>query len=630
MTAVKPNIVFVLADDVGWNDLSFNNEYSPINTPNIDALAHDGIQLKQHYMHSLCTPSRAALMTGRYHINTGLTYVLAPGTPAGLPDDIPTLPQLLRDNANYKTAMVGKWHLGHAQHKQTPVGKGFETFTGIYMWDTDSWTKQMHQVPWEPAMFIDWVKETETEGDFRHFAEPRHATEAITQEAEDILLQHATQHPDQPLFLYVAYTAAHSPLQPLPRHEPPCAHISHLWRRQFCGMVLGVDEGVGNLTRTIRDTIGENTILVVTSDNGGSPWFGGNNTPLRSGKHTPYEGGVRVPGLIYDFTREKTYLGNASYDGDRQAFHGLMHVSDWLPTLTAFAGIESTKLPAGLDGLDFSSAFRELSTSMSLNSDQEVVTYSPRSEMLLELYSNAQFVFHEELSAYRIGDYKLIEGIVRDENYYYEAVGADRLNISSPSLMTLATETVNRAFDSVFGNSNNDLCRIVFTHQLLQGSLAGPQRAGKVPTVRLYHIPSDPTESSNLSEQPEYAKIISDIRARVQFYQSTRRPPLDAHLIVPLDKWQKEMQVPGDCSMHPQLRNRPAECHFTHPWIPDNVTDIYNFTPLVHATTYSSKKIREGLFGLHVIVPLFGVLLLISRIIARFFPSSKKSSKKRD
>lgn len=579
-------------------------------------------------MHSLCTPSRAALMTGRYHINTGLTYVLAPATPAGLPDDIPTLPQVLKEKANYRTAMVGKWHLGHAQHKQTPVGKGFETFTGIYMWDTDSWTKQMHQVPWEEPMMIDWVKETEKEGDYRHFAEPRHATEAITQEAEDVMRNHAQLHPDEPLFLYVAYTAAHSPLQPLPRHEPPCAHIPHLWRRQFCGMVLGVDEGVGNLTRTIRNTLGENTIMVLTSDNGGSPWFGGNNMPLRSGKHTPYEGGVRVPGLIYDFSKNQQYLGARPSDdnGDTNArvFHGLMHVSDWLPTLSSFAGIEASQFPDKLDGYDFSSKFKEFSQQVASSSpteqkrtkaDADPVTYEPRAEVLLELYSNKQFVFGETLQAYRIGDYKLIEGIVRDENYYYEALSQDRMNISTPTLATYATEGINRLFDTLFGNNHNDLCRIVFTHQLLQGSLAGPQRAGKVPTLRLYHIPSDPTESINLAELPQNAKIIQQIRKRVEHYQANRPDPLDAHLLVPLDIWQRDMQASGDCSMHPTLKDLPQQCRFTHPWIPDNVTDIFHYTPLEHATSYSSRKIMSSFLSFKVIMPIIGVLLLLRRIV---------------
>jgi arylsulfatase B len=118
---------------VGNSDFSHNTEAkSPIPSPNVEALAKDGIELQQHYMHNLCTPSRAALLTGRYHVNTGLIFVLTPGTPAGLPSDVPTLPEVLKEKAGYSTAMVGKWHLGHSQHKLTPTGKGFDTFTGMY------------------------------------------------------------------------------------------------------------------------------------------------------------------------------------------------------------------------------------------------------------------------------------------------------------------------------------------------------------------------------------------------------------------------------------------------------------------------------------------------------------------
>jgi arylsulfatase A-like enzyme len=127
-----PNILFVLVDDVGWGDISYNSKFSKIPTPNIDILANHGIKLNNYYVQSLCTPSRylslsifylsillthyisnnrASFLTGRYAFNTGLHYVLVPGSPAGIQDNIPTLPSLLK-KINYKTAMVGKWHLG--------------------------------------------------------------------------------------------------------------------------------------------------------------------------------------------------------------------------------------------------------------------------------------------------------------------------------------------------------------------------------------------------------------------------------------------------------------------------------------------------------------------------------------
>merc|ERR1712215_603714 len=143
----KPNIIYILVDDVGWADFNYNIDgQSPIPTPNIDKLAGEGLKLKSHYVHSTCTPSRAALMTGRYASNTGLPFAMFPGSVAGLPDDMATMPQLLR-HAGYSAHMVGKWHIGHAQWKQTPVGRGFESHTGSFMWDLESYSKLMWRNP---------------------------------------------------------------------------------------------------------------------------------------------------------------------------------------------------------------------------------------------------------------------------------------------------------------------------------------------------------------------------------------------------------------------------------------------------------------------------------------------------
>ena len=144
-THASPNIIFVLVDDVGWADFGYNTNKpsaTAIPTPNLDRLAGQGVKLKSHYVHSSCTPSRASLMTGRYASNVGLPYALVPGSVGGIPDSMATIPQLIR-KAGYSAHMVGKWHIGDAQWKQSPVGKGFESHVGSLLWGLDSYSKQI-------------------------------------------------------------------------------------------------------------------------------------------------------------------------------------------------------------------------------------------------------------------------------------------------------------------------------------------------------------------------------------------------------------------------------------------------------------------------------------------------------
>jgi arylsulfatase A-like enzyme len=539
-----------------------------IPTPYIDDLAKNGVVFKQLYTHSLCTPSRASLMTGRYHINTGLTYVLAPGTPAGLPSDIQTLPMVLRSEAKYKTHMVGKWHLGHAKVSQTPVGRGFDTFTGVFMWDVDSYSKQMYEAPWRDPMMIDWVQQW-SNGSYHHYAEPAHATEAITREAINVIDAHAQDKSSQdPLFLYVAFTAAHSPLQPLPRHQVPCRRIRHVWRREFCGMVVGLDEGVKNITEHIKKTLGENTLVVVTSDNGGSNWFGGMNVPLRGSKITPFEGGTRVPGLMVDLSSDQKYLGGKNFpnSGKLQEFTGMMHFSDWLPTFLSYAGVPPSRFPERLDGFDMTQSLRKFRNNFSpaSSNNRTISVESPRNEVLYEMYYPEEFIFGEGLVAYRVGDFKLIKGIVRDTNYYYESSNSF-LNYSNPNLLSKVVENLLQIGDTVFGNNKFDSMRITYTHVIMQTINAQAQRDGHEETLRLYNIREDPTESKNLYHEPWAKGVIAQIESRIAEYEKNRLPAQKAHFIFHLrDSWPKT-HVPGDCSMNHVIPAR--QCRFTHPWI---------------------------------------------------------------
>ena len=183
--------------------------------------------------------------------------------------------------------ILGKWHLGFSQYQQLPTGRGFDKWTGCFVCNSDVITKRSYELPWHP-LALDW-------GDFyanktyKHYVDPRHVTTAITANAIEMIDEHVLQVEERqpaadfrssdnspsPLFLYVAYTAAHAPLQPDPRHLVNCSHIAHYWRRQYCGLIMGLDEGVKNITEYALEQLGDNTIFILMSDNGANPFFGG-------------------------------------------------------------------------------------------------------------------------------------------------------------------------------------------------------------------------------------------------------------------------------------------------------------------------------------------------------------------
>ena len=204
-----------------------------------------------HYVHSSCTPSRAALMTGRYSANVGLPCAIFPCSVAGLDDSYPTLPQLMR-GAGYSAHMVGKWHVGHSQWKQTPVGRGFESHVGSYMWSLEYFSKLMWRDVSKP-LTVDWGRHFEN-GTSEYFAEHRHTTVALTDEAINRMKDHDGT---KPLFLYVSFTAAHSPLQPESEWLEQCQHVPHPWRRHYCGLMVGLDIAVKDLVQGAKKYLGE-------------------------------------------------------------------------------------------------------------------------------------------------------------------------------------------------------------------------------------------------------------------------------------------------------------------------------------------------------------------------------------
>lgn len=281
-----PNILLILADDHGYGDISAH-EGPSIQTPNIDRIATNGTRFTRFYANSsVCSPSRASLMTGRYPDRVGVPGVIRthPENNWGyFRQDATTLPAALKQK-DYRTAIIGKWHLG-LEPENHPCKRGFNHFHGFLgdMMD-DYYTHLRHD--------INYMRQGSDT------INPQgHATDLFTEWSMDFIRAQA-QSP-QPFFLYLAYNAPHTPIQPpddwveqVREREPDIS----LQRAKYIALVEHMDAGIGRVLDTLVETDQlSNTLVIYTSDNGGSMDVGAHNGPLRGQKGEMYEGGIRVP-----------------------------------------------------------------------------------------------------------------------------------------------------------------------------------------------------------------------------------------------------------------------------------------------------------------------------------------------
>jgi arylsulfatase A-like enzyme len=322
----RPHVVLVVADDLGWKDVGWHG--SEIKTPHLDALAASGVRLERFYVQPVCSPTRAALLTGRWPMRHGLQVgVIRPNATYGLPLEERTLPQALRE-AGYATFMVGKWHLGSFDEAYWPTRRGFDHHYGHLFGMIDYHTHLRDGK-------LDWYR------DGAPLREEGYSTRLLGREAARIVREHDVS---RPLFLYVPFNATHSPLQAPSEFVERTASIADRDRRLKAAMTACLDEEIGALAAEIeRKGIAEKTLFIFTSDNGGpiGRGQGSDNAPLRAGKATLYEGGVRVSA----FARWPGRIPAGSVSNE------LLHAVDWYPTLLRLAGARAEqKLP--LDGRD--------------------------------------------------------------------------------------------------------------------------------------------------------------------------------------------------------------------------------------------------------------------------------------
>jgi arylsulfatase A-like enzyme len=318
-----PHVVFLLADDLGWKNVGYHG--SEVKTPNLDRLSAAGVRLEQFYVLPVCSPTRAALLTGRYPMRYGLqSGVVRPWSKHGLPVAERTLPQALK-GAGYRTAITGKWYLGDSRPAYLPTRRGFDHQYGHYTGAIDYFQHTRDGG-------LDWHR------DDKALREEGYSTQLIAREAVRLINAH---DPAKPLFLYVPFNAPHAPPQALPEYLARYKHIKNTQKRTYAALVACLDDAVGEVAAALRKKgLSADTLLIFSSDNGGPVRQGADNGPLRAAKGTLYEGGVRVPAW-------------ASWPGKLKpgVVKAPLHMVDWYPTLLKLAGV-SLRQKFPLDGRD--------------------------------------------------------------------------------------------------------------------------------------------------------------------------------------------------------------------------------------------------------------------------------------
>jgi arylsulfatase B len=363
--ADKPNIIFIVGDDLGYGELTSYGGDIP--TPQIDSLARNGVRFTNAYVTAaFCAASRAGLLTGRYQTRFGFEFNPIGAANAdpeiGLPLTETTLPEVLR-RAGYVTGVVGKWHLGSSA-KFNPQRRGFDEFFGFLheghyyvpipwtnhvTWlrratlpdgGNGRWTSPDGRLVWSTHLGSfepDYDSDNPIFRGSQPYAEKANLTEAFTREAESFIVRHKSQ----PFFLYLSYNAVHSPLQGADAFLKKFAHIPDIQRRIFAAILAQLDDSVGRVLARVRtEGLEERTLIVFLSDNGGpTRELTSSNRPLRGEKGALLEGGIRIPMIVQ--WKGKLPAGRE----DARMVSSL----ELFPTAAMAAG---AALPRNLDGVD--------------------------------------------------------------------------------------------------------------------------------------------------------------------------------------------------------------------------------------------------------------------------------------
>ncbi len=409
----SPHVILIVADDLAWNSIGYSSDELAFVTPHLTALAQEGIIMDNFYAQEVCSPSRGSLLTGRYPLSIGMQYgMVAANAEWGMPLDETTMAEVLGDGG-YNTHMLGKWHLGYFSPKFLPTARGFDSWTGYANGENYYWSKKNPDYP----QHSDFISANATcYSPYSESDKHDYSTVFYTNKAVEIIENNGA---DSPLFLYVAYQAVHDPFVDYGKYDTgiPDSYFEDSVLSEIRSSVVGktrqeyakalylLDKGVGQIVDALDSAeMLENSYVIFMSDNGGCMYGGGKNGPLRGSKGALFEGGIKVDSFIYS-----PLLGDGG-----TIYNGLMHISDWFPTIMALTGVSYV----AEDGYEFDGV-NQLDGWMGKGNPRSALLYNMYQAIAdynFDIWTNGSF-------AVRDGRYKLMH--TYDDPLYGDWYSAD-------------------------------------------------------------------------------------------------------------------------------------------------------------------------------------------------------------
>jgi len=467
----KPNILLIVADDLGWADVPWHDK--TIYAPRLQDLAESGVILSNSYVQQVCTPSRAALLTGLYPYHLGRQHrALKPLRAGGIPTGFKMLPEMLKESG-YSTHMIGKWHLGFCAWEYTPTRRGFDSFYGSYLGVLDHFSHVRDKYDG-----YDFHRNEE----LLFTAKGKYSTELYTNEAVNLISGRQNSSDRNPFFLYLPYQALHAPMQ-VPKQYADLVpkSVTNPSRRVYLAMLAAVDVSIGKIVDALKASNDyENTIIIFTTDNGGSVSHSASNAPLRGTKGTLWEGGTRGVAFIHSPLMPEN--GTVS--------NGLLHITDWAPTIASLAGVDDEDIDEfKLDGIN----------------QKDFILYGKPSK-------RNEFVYNIKTSpfkaGFRMGDYKLLWGEHAKGNWY---------TVNDKSRARKFKNKINWEAIQIKLMNNQNLVDLEENEWDLDDEKGTPSEnpvedfdeLSKDQPAQLFDIIEDPEERNNIAdENPEIVKLM--------------------------------------------------------------------------------------------------------------------------